>query len=93
VPFNTPLYEAGVDSGDIIGTIDGQPATEVRWKDLSSRRPGEQVTIGVVRRDGTSITRTIAVKADPTANGVVSMEAINAAQRAFRSAWLGTKIE
>src|SRR5262245_56372770 len=31
VPFNTPLYEAGIDGGDTIKTIDGQPATIAAW--------------------------------------------------------------
>src|SRR6185436_10868887 len=33
-PFDTPLYEAGIDSGDTIVTIDGQRATSAAWNSL-----------------------------------------------------------
>ena len=97
VPFNTPLYEAGIDSGDVIATIDGQPATAAAWAGISSRKPGERVTVVVMRRDGAMVTRAITLRQDPTAQQVVPVEslpggALTDAQRTFREAWLATRI-
>ena len=93
VPFNTPLYDAGIDSGDVIKTIDGQPATTAAWNAIGNRKPGEQVTLVVIRRGGATVTRTITLKPDPTAQQVVSMETLTPAQKAFRDAWIATKVK
>jgi predicted metalloprotease with PDZ domain len=90
VPFNTPLYDAGIDSGDTIKTIDGQPATPAAWRAIANRKPSENVTLGVLRRGGEMIQRTITLKDDPTVRvGVV--QNLSAAQKAFRDSWLATK--
>lgn len=91
VPFNTPLYEAGIDSGDTIKTIDGQPATSSAWAAIANKQPGDQVTLGVMRRGGEMIRRTITLKQDPTARQVVSMENLSAAQKAFRDIIAGLR--
>ncbi len=97
VPFNTPVYDAGIDLGDIIRTIDGQPATIVEWNAISSKKPGEQVRVTVERRGGAVANKTITVKQDPTAQQVVPVESqggtLTAAQKAFRDAWLGSKVK
>ena len=67
VPFNTPIYDAGIDSGDIIKTIDGQPATMATWTAIGNKKPGEQVTLVVMRRGGAMVTKTITLKQDPSA--------------------------
>lgn len=92
VPFDTPLYNAGIDSGDIIRTIDGQPATSARWNATSEMKPGGSVKLVVVRRGGEVITKTITLIQDPTARRIVAMENPSPAQRAFRQNWLGTKV-
>lgn len=92
--FNTPLYEAGVDSGDLILSIDRRPATRALWDDIAARSPGEFVALTVRRRDGVEVTRRVAIAANPRLE-VVSIEnaggALTSAQRAFRMAWLGPK--
>ena len=93
VPFNTPIYDAGLDSGDIIKTIDGQPATTAAWKALSNKKPGDKVSVVVIRRGGTSVTKTITVTADPTASQVVPVDNPTAAQQAFRAAWIASKVK
>ena len=93
LPFNTPLYDAGIDSGDTIKTIDGQPATEAVWSSISTKKPGDQVTLVVVRRGGETITRTITLKPDPTVQRVFSMDSLTPAQTAFRESWLATKVQ
>jgi predicted metalloprotease with PDZ domain len=97
VPFNTPIYDAGIDMGDVIKTIGGQPATIVAWNAISNKRPGEQVSVALMRRGGQAVTKTITVKQDPTAQQVLPIESqggsLSAAQRAFREAWLGSKVK
>jgi predicted metalloprotease with PDZ domain len=84
------LYNAGIDSGDTIKTIDGQPATPATWRALANKRPSENVTLGVLRRGGETIQRTITLKEDPTVR-VVAMQNPSAAQKAFRDSWLAAK--
>jgi predicted metalloprotease with PDZ domain len=99
VPFNTPLYAAGVDEGDLIATIDGQPATMAAWTGISQKKPGATVTLGVVRRDGARVTKTATVAQDPALQivGIDTPAAGGAtltdAQRAFRTSWLGTRVK
>jgi predicted metalloprotease with PDZ domain len=97
VPFSTPVYDDGIDMGDVIKTIDGQPATIVAWNAISNKKPGERVSVALVRRGGQAVTKTITVKQDPTAQQVVPVEgqggSLSASQRAFREAWLGTKVK
>jgi predicted metalloprotease with PDZ domain len=92
VPFDTPLYDAGIDSGDTIKTIDDHPATSAEWNAIANKKPGEQVTLGVMRRGGEMIRRTITLKQDPNARQVVSVENLSAAQKAFRDSWLASKV-
>ncbi len=92
VPLNTPLYNAGIDSGDIIKSIDGQPATAASWNAIGNRKPGETVTLAVLRRGGASVTKTVTLGQDPTAQQVVSMDNMTPAQKAFRDAWLASKV-
>jgi predicted metalloprotease with PDZ domain len=97
VPFDTPLYEAGIDSGDVIKTIDGQPATLASWNAILDKKPGENVTLVVMRRDGATVTKSVTLRQDPTAQQVVPNESLpgatlNDSQKAFRAAWLSTKV-
>jgi len=98
VPFNTPLYDAGVDSGDIITLIDGQPATTAAWRAIAQKKPGDQVTLVIVRRGGATVTRTVIAKQDPNVQQVVPVETLpggtlSAAQKAFRDQWLASRVK
>ncbi len=95
VAFNTPLYDAGVDEGDTITTIDGARATMAAWQAITQQKPGDKVVLGVRRRDGTTVTATATLKADPS----ISVQPIESAggtltpaQKTFRDAWLSTKV-
>lgn len=91
VPFGTPLYDAGIDLGDVITRIDGQPATPAHWSSITFRRPGDTVTLTVRRRDGAVVSATVTLAADPRVL-VMPVEAAGVApspaQRAFRAGWL-----
>jgi predicted metalloprotease with PDZ domain len=95
VPFGTPAYRAGIDAGDVITAIDGRPATAAAWASLSSRAPGDRVAIVLRRRDGRVVDTTATLAADP-ALAIADIErtggALTAAQRAFRQAWQGTRV-
>ena len=95
MPFDTPLYEAGIDEGDVIVSIDGRPTTPAEWSAISRRKPGETVTMVIRRRDGKTLSVPVTVKPDPALQ-VIPIErtgaALTAAQTAFRQAWLGTKV-
>lgn len=96
VPFDTPLYAAGLDEGDLVISIDGRSATTAAWSDIARRKPGDSLSLVVRRRDGRTSTVQLAVAADPALQ-VVSVESaggtLTAAQRAFRAAWLDTRIQ
>jgi predicted metalloprotease with PDZ domain len=94
VPFNTPAYAAGLDAGDHIVTIDGQPATRAGWDALRRRAPGDRSTLGVERRDGRRLTTTLTLAADPSVR-IVPLESrrpLSDQERTFREAWLGSRV-
>jgi predicted metalloprotease with PDZ domain len=91
VAFNAPLYKAGVDFGDTITTIDGQPATMDNWAALSAKAAGTQVKLGILRRGGLTAGGTMTLEADPTLQIVDLGANMSDAQKAFREAWLSSK--
>ena len=94
VAFNAPLYKAGVDFGDTITTIDGQPATMDSWAALTTKAPGTQVKLGILRRGGLTATGTLVIEADPNLQIVdMGTAALSESQKAFREAWLGSKVK
>ena len=95
-PFDTPAYDAGLDVGDAIVTIDDQPATSNAWSGLIQRKPGDVVKLTIRRRDGSTVNKTMTLKADPTLEVVAVEQAggtLTDAQRAFRESWFGTKVK
>ena len=92
VPFGTPAYDAGLEEGDLIRSIDGQAATADAWNGLRRRKPGDKVALVVVHRGGVTQTTTITLAADPALQVSDLGESMTAAQKAFRAAWLGTKV-
>jgi predicted metalloprotease with PDZ domain len=95
-PFGTPAYEAGLDTGDVVTTIGGEPATAAAWNGLRQRKPGESVAITIRRRDGKTVDKMLTIKADPGLR-IDPIESaggeLTAAQKAVRDAWLGTKVK
>jgi len=93
--FATPAYDAGLDTGDVVTTIAGEPATAAGWNALRQRKPGDAVPVTIRRRDGKTENRTLVIKSDPTVR-IDSVETtgseLTAAHRAFREAWLGTRV-
>lgn len=93
-PFATPVYEAGLDLGDVVTAVDGGPATRAAWNALSERRPGTTVPVTLRRRDGATATVRLSIAADPSLQ-IIPAEAagrvLTPAERTFRNRWLGPK--
>jgi predicted metalloprotease with PDZ domain len=92
VDFGTPAYDAGLDAGDVIVSIDGTPATAAGWNALSQKPPRTPVSLVVRRRDGATVTRTLQLGSDPSLRIDDLGPAMSAAQRTFRDGWLGTRV-
>ena len=94
-PPGSPLYLAGVETGDRIHGIGRFAfANEDDWKDALDRlKPGEATTVRFVQRGETREAK-LTVAADPTLE-VVRYEAADLkpprAQLAFRARWLGAE--
>ena len=95
VPWESPLYKAGVAQDDQLVNLGG---VELRspnaWNDvLSKRKPGERVSLRFVRRSGETVNTTIVLEEDPTVE-VVPIEksggTLTDEQRRFRDSWLGS---
>jgi predicted metalloprotease with PDZ domain len=92
---DTPAYIAGLDRGDVVVSCDGTaisgPATlqEV----VQRRKPGDRVRLSI-RRRGVTQDLTLVIEEDPRQH-VVPVETtgrqLNPSERAFRTAWLGSK--
>ena len=94
--YGSPLYEAGLDRGDVIVSLDGVPVTSRAdiSRYLQTRRPGEQVAVGFRRLD--DMRDTVATLTADRRVELVTLEvlgrAVSPEQRAFRESWLGSKI-
>jgi putative serine protease PepD len=66
VPAGGPAEQAGIKPGDVITTIDGQPATSnVQLQELTlTKKPGETVELGYLR-DGRARTATVTLAPQP----------------------------
>jgi predicted metalloprotease with PDZ domain len=91
VPFGTPAYDAGLEVGDVITTIDGQPATIQAWDALRGKSAGTRVQLSVVHRGGVARPATLTLAEDPTLAIADAGAAMTPEQRAFRQQWLGSK--
>ncbi|MFK7820815.1 MAG: PDZ domain-containing protein, partial [Planctomycetaceae bacterium] len=63
---NSPSAKAGLKVGDILQTIAGKKASELRGV-LSEKKPGDKVTLGIIR-DGESMKIEVELEAPPRRN-------------------------
>jgi predicted metalloprotease with PDZ domain len=93
VAFDTPAYRAGLDAGDVIARIAGEPATVARWDALSGWAVGTNVPLTIVRRDGRREEVVLTLAADPRVIIVPaeSGRALTPAEESFRRAWLASR--
>ena len=96
VPFESPLYKAGVAQDDYLVSLGGTTLTQPSQIDevLGRHKPGEAIPIIFMRRGGEKVDGTITLEEDPrieivtveSAGGTLSPE-----QKRFRDAWLNAQ--
>jgi predicted metalloprotease with PDZ domain len=96
VPWESPLYKAGVAQDDQLVNLGGVDlASPNAWDDaLSKRKPGERVALRFVRRSGETVNTTIALEEDPRVDVVLiekSGGTLTDDQRRFRDSWLASQ--
>ena len=96
VPWESPLYKAGVAQDDQLVNLGGVDlASPNAWDDaLSKRQPGERVALRFVRRSGETVNTTIALEEDPRVDVVLiekSGGSLTDDQRRFRDSWLASQ--
>ena len=95
--IGTPLYRAGADNRDVLVSLDGKPVTSdsALSSILAAHKPGDHVPLTFVQR-GQTKTTALVLAADPTLEIVTFEQAgmpVTPAIRAFRDAWLGTRVK
>ncbi|MCT8003083.1 PDZ domain-containing protein [Sphingomonas sanguinis] len=91
----TPLYDAGLDKGDVIVSIDGRPVADAAaWTALlAAHKPGDRLSI-VYRQRGGERRATMILVADPNQE-ILLDESLGQSptprQMRFRQAWLGPR--
>ncbi len=96
-PFDSPLYDAGIARDDVLLSIEGRSFSSSRQLDeiIGDRPAGERLGVTYSRRGELRTTRVTLVE-DPRL-AVVAPEQrgqrLTAAQRQFRSDWLGSQID
>jgi predicted metalloprotease with PDZ domain len=90
--IGSPLYQAGLDAGDIISTLDGQPlgSDSIYQAIKAAHRPGDQIEVRYQSR-GASRTATLTLVEDPRLEVVTFEEAgkpLPEEARRLREAWL-----
>jgi predicted metalloprotease with PDZ domain len=95
VPWESPLYKAGVAQDDQLVSLAGVNLTSAgAWEAaLAKHKPGDRVPLRFVRRSGEIVNSTIALEEDPRME-VVLLEktgvALSEDQQRFRTAWLSS---
>lgn len=91
--IGAPLYQAGLDAGDVITLLDGKPlgSDSVYQAIRSAHKPGDQIEVQYQSR-GVNRTTSITLVEDPRLEVVTYEEAgmpLSEEARKFREAWLG----
>ena len=95
VPWDSPLYKAGVAQDDQLVNLDGAALTSMAAYDevLARHKPGDRVPLRFVRRSGETVTATLVLEEDPRVE-IIPIEKIggmlNDDQQRFRSSWLNS---
>ena len=95
VAFGTPAFAAGIDEGDVLTSINGIAFTTLPAA-LKDHKPGEQLPIEFRRPSGEVVKATITLGHDPALQAATIESTggtLTPAQRAFRDAWVGSKVE
>jgi predicted metalloprotease with PDZ domain len=95
VPWESPLYKAGVAQDDQLVNLDGTALNSTAAFDevLGRHKPGDRVPLRFVRRSGETVNATLVLDEDPRVE-IIPIEKIggmlNEDQQRFRNAWLSS---
>jgi predicted metalloprotease with PDZ domain len=95
VPWESPLYKAGVAQDDQLINLDGTALTSMANYDgaLGRHKPGDRVPLRFVRRSGETVNATLTLDEDPRVE-IVPIEKIGGLlsddQKRFRELWLSS---
>ena len=93
VPWDSPLYKAGVAQDDQLVALDGTALTSMAIYEeaLGRHKPGAQVPLRFVRRSGETVNATLVLEEDPRVE-ILPIEKLGGVltddQRRFRESWL-----
>ncbi|MDB5031154.1 PDZ domain-containing protein [Mucilaginibacter sp.] len=95
--IGTPLYNAGIDAGDIILKADGKDITDAASfsQAIIDKKPGDKITVDYKNRTGAHST-TVTLEENPYFEVVTAEKAggqLSAEQAAFRKSWLSSKVK
>ena len=96
VAWGTPAFNAGLDEGDVITSVDGKAiAAFADWQAaVGAHTPGDRMSVEFTRH-GDALKTVVTVGEDPSLE-VVTLEAtggtLSADQKAFRESWLESKL-
>jgi predicted metalloprotease with PDZ domain len=93
----TPAYDAGLEQDDVITAVDGKSVSTPQQiqQAFGNRKPGDRISIAFTRRSG-PVTTTLTLKDDPSFTFELLERTggtLTADQKAFRAAWLGSRIK
>ena len=96
VPWESPLYKAGVAEDDQLVTLAGTALTSMaNWDQaLARHKPGDRVPLRFVRRSGETVNATLVLDEDPRIE-ILPIEktggTLSDDQRRFRESWLSSQ--
>ncbi len=93
--IGSPLYQAGIDRGDVIVSLDGRPLISRDYLEtlLNGHHPGDRVEIGYLSR-GKQYQTTLTLAADPTLELVpyeLAGMKLSKDMKELRDQWLGSR--
>lgn len=93
----TPIYEAGIDAGDMITKADGKDIKNAQGLAdvIAAKKPGDKIAVTFKNRAGVHET-TITLAENPVLEVVTAESAgkeLTKDQQAFRSSWLSSKVK
>jgi predicted metalloprotease with PDZ domain len=91
VAWGTPAFEAGLEQGDIITSLNGQTFSGGMTEAIAKHKPGDKVAIEFKRPTGATVKATMVLRENPALEAV-PVENASPEQKAFRDAWLGPKL-
>lgn len=89
VAWGTPAFDAGLEEGDVIASVDGKP-----FDGFKARKPGDRVVLVVTRPTGRKVSLAMTLGEDPGLEAVPAERAgapLTSEQKTFREHWLGSK--